>query len=1019
VTQRYANTASVLGKIDCRWKRHVNVLIIRSVTLRWQRAGCLTGNDSLAALLYQVCSPAHIPWGDERWQELLQGYDVWVHMDDCHDLIQQSSKSMAKHAELSSNLAAMSLHVTRMLRELARDIRISNEAEESNSTNSINNRGSVEDHPSITAFSKRISRVAKARATAGSLQLLQLLCHEVIVQICRTSKSPADNLNEVFTYHTRGDLPVDQQAGIPMVHSVLDLITAVGTDQSALKTPEIYDAVVLAFHLLFVLCGTQLYLPFESSFETNNPMHGMLEAIFQPGDEDDPIEEHNNLRSLWMSSRSSVSFKSASRKNGSRSSKRRIWSPRSILATCLELQFNRPPAPEGSLSRYYFILAQAAVSASGGEKPGHDGLFESYMVVQATAPRPNMDRDTEDTDGNISQGSTIGNVKGTGAAASRRFSESHNIILDATKGVLTFGGKIILLPFRLVSLLVGVFSASNKASHPRGRGEMIKKFASASVSRTRDVLWLSNSVVADMASSLILLLSNNKRNGEKSNPFRTILKGLTDNRWDENGEGLALPDLPQLSDHENGIENSSFHDDSFRIDDFQKNDRNEQRQCSFSSDPEGGRLLTLNFESLFVSFGRTLHTEVGALLLYTLLQASPSFAESLAVRSDLDTLVMPLLRTLYFASRSHTFISKEYTNKRTAGSSTSSNDASLGSTFDIRSCPIRSLSQLYVIIILLLLFSQDPSFGRDAFKRISVPHVLWYKERQLKNINLGSVLLLTLLRTLLFNLSRMHDAFILSNCCAVMMNLSTAVAGLHEYASMRLASVAVTVMKKHAKLDLSAPTMESPRFHKRSSEMEGEEFSSPLSMHAEVAHTLLTVIKQSLSPNSIEANLHLTYALVYHQADLIKLCKDTNLYSTKETGRILSVTLKASSLIQAEGARTAPKALKVLQDQVGSLIAAAEAADAKIPSKRRRSPSTGEDDYTFTYEEEADPEIFFVPYVWEVVVCCTTSTTISWKKDDIRVFPLLEKIDDDDFARGLESGNTGDGEYAKNVDELV
>ena len=53
-----------------------------------------------------------------------------------------------------------------------------------------------------------------------------------------------------------------------------------------------------------------------------------------------------------------------------------------------------------------------------------------------------------------------------------------------------------------------------------------------------------------------------------------------------------------------------------------------------------------------------------------------------------------------------------------------------------------------------------------------------------------------------------------------------------------------------------------------------------------------------------------------------------------------------------------------------------------------------EDDFTFTYEEEADPEIFFVPYVWEVIVCVITSATMEWEKSRIKVFPLLE-VDDD------------------------
>jgi hypothetical protein len=412
---------------------------------------------------------------------------------------------------------------------------------------------------------------------------------------------------------------------------------------------------------------------------------------------------------------------------------------------------------------------------------------------------------------------------------------------------------------------------------------------------------------------------------------------------------------------------------------------------------------------------------VGSLFLYTLLQSSPSFAESLVVRSDLDTLVMPLLRTLYFASRSHTFLAKDYASKRSSVTSTSSQAFSS----DIRGCPFRSQSQLYVIIILLLLFSQDSSFGRDAFKRITVNNVVWYKERHLKNINLGSIILLTVLRSLLFNLNRLHDVFMLRNCCAVLMNLSSSVVGLHEYAAMRLASITVTIMKKHSKLVTSTPPLDKESKESRASNLEEEELSSPLAMHAEVAHTLLAIIKHSLSPKNIEGNLHLIYALVYHQMDLIKLCRDSTLYSSKETERIQNVTLKASSLIQEEGARTAPKSLRLLESKMNTLVTEANTSDSKHSLKRRKNSavSSGDDDYTFTYEEEADPEIFFVPYVWEVIVCCTTSNSISWEKDEIRAFALLEEVEEIDTENnlnewGVSTANRA-GDFGVNGDDLV
>jgi hypothetical protein len=1000
-----------------------------------ERAASLQEHDYLATLLYQICSPAHIPWGDQRWQELLHGYDVWVHMDndDSNELMQRACHNMAKHAEMSSNLAALCLHVTRMLRDLVKDIVVPNKESDDDdhvaTLASPTNEESTRKQNAVTDFSKRISRVAKGRATAGALVLLQWLSHEVIVvQTTNTVSSSNDTLDDIFTYHTRGDLATDQPSAAPLIHSILDLLTAVGNNPSALQTPEVYDAVVFALHLLLVLCGTQLYQPFQSSFENTtaaSSVYWILDELFCCDDESE-TDDNNNLSSLWMSSRSSMSGGSSGKhKTKSKRSpgKRKLWTPQSILQVCLEWQIHRPPAPEQSLSHYYFILAQAAVSQHGGEKTGQDGMYESHMVVQATAPKRNSSgiANGEDSANEIS-GTGDGSGKHSAAITPRRHSESHNIILDATRGVLTLGGKIILLPFRLVSLVVGVLVASKKGSHHQlKQSEMMKKIASTTKSsRTRDVLWLSDSILSDLSCSLILLLANNKRNEKKvGNPFRSNLSGLTDNRWDEHGGQSALPDLPNIT--LNPTDSLDDGHESFRLEDLtQQNNSNNRRGGSAESTVSyATHPLTLNFESLFLAFGRTLHTEPGALLLYTLLQSSPLFAESLAVRSDLDMLVMPLLRTLYFASRSQTYMAKDYASKRNSVASTTSQSGSTGRTMlDIRSCPFRSLSQLYVIIILLLLFSQDSSFGRDAFKRTTVPSVVWYKERHLKNINLGSILLLTVLRLLLFNLNRLHDVFLLSNCCAVLMNVSPSVVALHEYASMRLASVAVTVMKKHAKLAASASPVD-----KRANELEEEDLNSPLAMHEEVAHTILAVIKQSVSAVNLGENLHLIYALVYHQMDLIKLCRNKSLYSSKETERIASVTLKAASLIQEEGARTAPKALKVLENQIDSLVKAANGADARTQSKRRKQSSGDtsreDDDFTFTYEEEADPEIFFVPYVWELIVCCITSTSISWRKDKIRAFAILEEVEEVHETHGNDYEGVPTTSGFANADEMV
>ena len=42
----------------------------------------------------------------------------------------------------------------------------------------------------------------------------------------------------------------------------------------------------------------------------------------------------------------------------------------------------------------------------------------------------------------------------------------------------------------------------------------------------------------------------------------------------------------------------------------------------------------------------------------------------------------------------------------------------------------------------------------------------------------------------------MRDPFLLSNCCAVLLNLSPNIANLHSYASMRLVSMLLATMKR-------------------------------------------------------------------------------------------------------------------------------------------------------------------------------------------------------------------------------
>jgi hypothetical protein len=97
----------------------------------------------------------------------------------------------------------------------------------------------------------------------------------------------------------------------------------------------------------------------------------------------------------------------------------------------------------------------------------------------------------------------------------------------------------------LVSLALGLWGHKDKAFE-RSRTDHYRSSISRN-SRTRDVLWISESPIADLTSALFLLLTNNRRadkstktkpakNAEsEKNPFRVELAKLADNRWGQSG----------------------------------------------------------------------------------------------------------------------------------------------------------------------------------------------------------------------------------------------------------------------------------------------------------------------------------------------------------------------------------------------------------------------------------------------------------------------------------------------------
>jgi len=195
------------------------------------------------------------------------------------------------------------------------------------------------------------------------------------------------------------------------------------------------------------------------------------------------------------------------------------------------------------------------------------------------------------------------------------------------------------------------------------------------------------------------------------------------------------------------------------------------------ADPEGnpvqGSAIRVPFPKLYDRLGECLVDDRATLLLYALIHGNEAFLEYVLVRSDLDTIVLPLMEMLYNAVQ-------------------------------------RTPNQIYMILIILLILSQDPSFNANIHKVI-VQAVPWYKERLLTKVSLGSLVVILLIRTIKYNLAKLRDVYLHTNCLAVLANMAPHAVALNAYASQRLVSLFDMLARKYNRVSETSNGIEEVR----------------------------------------------------------------------------------------------------------------------------------------------------------------------------------------------------------------
>eukprot|EP01033_Poteriospumella_lacustris_P003036 gene3036-2221_t len=176
------------------------------------------------------------------------------------------------------------------------------------------------------------------------------------------------------------------------------------------------------------------------------------------------------------------------------------------------------------------------------------------------------------------------------------------------------------------------------------------------------------------------------------------------------------------------------------------------------------------------------------LLLYSFLQMHPTFIETLRHMDVAKTIFVQLLRGVYQACTLATPGSSHSPPSAAAATATTAAAASGGtssSPADDTSSDgaATSMNHLYTLTVCLLILIQDTMlFSRFAHETVLMP---WYKERSSSSMKLLDAVIVVMLRTMSFAVFRVQDSYLLSNLCAIFMNVLPSCRALHPYASER------------------------------------------------------------------------------------------------------------------------------------------------------------------------------------------------------------------------------------------
>lgn len=368
----------------------------------------------------------------------------------------------------------------------------------------------------------------------------------------------------------------------------------------------------------------------------------------------------------------------------------------------------------------------------------------------------------------------------------------------------------------------------------------------------------------------------------------------------------------------------------------EKSSHNPYRQALFSftnsqetngsSPTQAVATFKLDYPSLFTTLSQTMKDDQTTLLLYLLLHRNQHFRFYILARADVEELIVPILKILYQAQD-------------------------------------RNSHHIYMALIILLILSEDDMFNK-AIHDIHLKNILWYTERSLSSMSLGGLLILVVIRTIQYNMTRMRDKYLHTNCLAALANMSGQFRGLHYYVAQRLVGLFESLAKRHHR------SVE--QLHSTTDASNGDDehltadLMQDLAVLEEVLRMVLEIINSCLT-NQLIHNLNLIYTLLYKRECFEQFRNHPTFQDIIQNIETV-VAYFSSHLEAANKDLSADYVLQIIKERA-----------LQWPGDRlKKFP-----DLKFKYVEEDQPEEFFIPYVWSLVY---NSSNLYWNASNIRLF---------------------------------